>query len=246
MPILAAYVWIGRRGGFNAERSARHALPELLSLEVDMSAKHWLAGSTVLGIAASVVLAIGWYASEQVIHPPEDEGAVSPAVSTESVTFTSRDGIKLAGWFVRGTNGSTVILAHGRGTDHRPMLADAELLSANGFSVLLFDFRYRGESEGDAQTLGAKETWDVESAVDYLKTRSDVDASRIGVHGNSSATSRFSRVSRARYTSPMPPEPMWLVTSYVPSLVPLVSITSSQWARAASIPQTSSGLRSTA
>ena len=50
---------------------------------------------------------------------------------------------------------------------------------------MLFDFRYRGESEGDAQTLGVKESWDIQSAVDYLKERPDVDAERIGVQGGS-------------------------------------------------------------
>ncbi len=65
------------------------------------------------------------------------------------------------------------------------MLPHADYLYRAGFSVLLFDFRYRGESEGDAQTLGAKESWDIQSAVDYLKTRPDVDPERIGVHGSS-------------------------------------------------------------
>ena len=35
-----------------------------------------------------------------------------------------------------------------------------------------------------------------------------------------SATSRPSRVSRARYTSPMPPTPIWAWTSYGPRRVP--------------------------
>ena len=65
------------------------------------------------------------------------------------------------------------------------MLPDADYLHRAGFSVLLFDFRYRGESQGDAQTLGAKESWDIQSAVDYLKTRPDVDSRLIGVQGNS-------------------------------------------------------------
>ena len=36
------------------------------------------------------------------------------------------------------------------------------------------------------------------------------------------ATSRCKRVSRARYTSPMPPEPRWPITSYAPSRSPEV------------------------
>ena len=65
------------------------------------------------------------------------------------------------------------------------MLTDANYLYQDGFSVLLFDFRYRGKSEGDAQTLGAKEAWDIESAMEYLKTRPGVNPDRIGVQGNS-------------------------------------------------------------
>lgn len=150
-----------------------------------MAVKHWLAGTSILGVGAAIVLAIGWHASEQVIHPPQVASVVSPDVPAERVSFASRDGLTLAGWFIAGTNGATVILAHGRGSDHRPMLSDAALLNASGFSAFLFDFRYRGQSEGAAQTLGAKEAWDVESALDYLQTRPDVDATRIGIHGNS-------------------------------------------------------------
>jgi fermentation-respiration switch protein FrsA (DUF1100 family) len=65
------------------------------------------------------------------------------------------------------------------------MLPHADYLYRDGFSVLMFDFRYRGESEGDEQTLGAKEPWDIEAAVNYLKKRPDVDPRRIGVQGDS-------------------------------------------------------------
>ncbi|MFQ5926557.1 MAG: alpha/beta hydrolase, partial [Terriglobia bacterium] len=91
----------------------------------------------------------------------------------------------LAGWFIPGTNGATVILAHGMGSERSWMLSHANYLHKDGFSVLLFDFRYRGEHEGDDFTGGAKERWDIEGAVDYLKTRSDVDPDRIGAQGSS-------------------------------------------------------------
>ena len=135
------------------------------------------------------VFVLSWVASEELIHPDADK---SPYVLTdyalpgpEDVEFVSRDGVTLRGWFVRGNQGATVILAHGRGGDREWMLPDAEYLYRAGFSVLLFDFRHRGKSEGDQQTLGAKETWDIQAAVTYLKSRKDVDAGRIGVQGNS-------------------------------------------------------------
>ena len=65
-----------------------------------MAVKHWLAGASVLGIAAAIVLAIGWHASEQVIHPPQVASVASPDVPAERVSFASRDGLTLAGWFI--------------------------------------------------------------------------------------------------------------------------------------------------
>ena len=147
---------------------------------------YWAVG-IVSVVAVLAVIAVGLYASEKFIHPPEDP-PIDPEpfdLPLKDVYFESRDGLRLAGWFVGGTNGATIILAHGRGSDHSYMLADAKYLHENWFSVFLFDFRYRGKSEGDAQTLGAKEAWDIESAVNILKTRTDVDAERIGVQGNS-------------------------------------------------------------
>jgi fermentation-respiration switch protein FrsA (DUF1100 family) len=147
----------------------------------------WEVMLILLAFIVFAVLGIGWYASEKVIHPLADP-SLNPdefGLPLEEVSFQSRDGLRLAGWFLDGSNGATIILAHGRGSDHTHMLPEARFLYEGGFSVLLFDFRYRGKSGGDAQTIGAKEAWDVESALDYLKTRRDVDPERIGVHGNS-------------------------------------------------------------
>ena len=155
-------------------------------MEPSIILKIYWALAAVFVVAAVVVIAVGLYASEQLIHPPLDPlYPCKYGLPLEVVHFESRDGLRLAGWFLPGTNGATVILAHGRGSEHSHMLSDANYLYQNGYSVLLFDFRYRGQSEGNAQTLGAKEAWDIESAVDYLKARPGVDPERIGVQGNS-------------------------------------------------------------
>ncbi len=151
-----------------------------------MTVLYWTVAIAFVVVVAFVI-AVGWYASGKVIHPPHDPPKDPSAFNLplESVHFQSRDGLRLARWFIPGTNGATVILAHGRGSDHSYMLTDANYLYQDGFSVLLFYFRYRGKSEGDAQTLGAKEAWDIESAMEYLKTRPGVNPDRIGVQGNS-------------------------------------------------------------
>jgi dipeptidyl aminopeptidase/acylaminoacyl peptidase len=139
-------------------------------------------------IEIGVVLVLSWIACDKAIHP---EMEVSPYklsdydLPVEEVRFKTRDNLTLAAWFIPGTNGATVILVHGRvGTRHW-MLPHANYLHKSGFSVLLYDSRSFGESEGEEVTQGAKEPWDVEGAVEYLKTRIDVDPKRIGVQGSS-------------------------------------------------------------
>ncbi len=144
-------------------------------------------------VPALVILAtvggLGWVGCERGIHPEREQSWYKLSdynlPPPEDVHFESRDGVRLAGSFFPGARRATVILAHGRGGDRTWRLPHADYLHRDGFSVLLFDFRYRGESEGDKQTLGAKEAWDIEAAVRYLMKRPDVDPERIGVHGGS-------------------------------------------------------------
>jgi pimeloyl-ACP methyl ester carboxylesterase len=142
----------------------------------------------IVPISVVVVGIISWSACTKAIHP---EREVSPYklsgydLSVEEVRFKTRDNLTLAGWFIPGTNGATVILVHGRSGNRHWMLPHANYLHKSGFSVLLYDSRSFGESEGDVVTQGAKEPWDIEGAVEYLKTRTDIDPERIGVQGNS-------------------------------------------------------------
>ncbi|MFH0812910.1 MAG: alpha/beta hydrolase [Pseudomonadota bacterium] len=140
-----------------------------------------------MGLVA-FVCTLSWIGCDKAIHP---ETEVSPYklsefdLPAEDVRFNTRDGLTLAGWFIPGINGATVILVHGMESTRRAMLPHANYLNEAGYSVLLYDSRGRGKSEGDTITLGAKELWDIEAAVDYLKTRTDVDLTRIGVQGSS-------------------------------------------------------------
>jgi dipeptidyl aminopeptidase/acylaminoacyl peptidase len=63
------------------------------------------------------------------------------------------------------------------------MLARALILNQAGYSTLLFDFYGQGESDGDAVTLGFNERQDAVAAVEYLKTRDDVDDANLGILG---------------------------------------------------------------
>ena len=92
----------------------------------------------------------------------------------ENVTFETSDGLKLKGWFMPGNkSNNTIIVMHGYPTNKADVLPFSMFLLKK-FSVLLFDFRSFGESEGSYTTAGYKEVKDLQAAVEYLKSRKDV------------------------------------------------------------------------
>jgi uncharacterized protein len=69
---------------------------------------------------------------------------------------------------------------------HKPFLVIADYLTRNGIGVLRYDDRGVGKSKGAfATSTTADFATDAESAVAYLKTRSEVDAKKIGIIGHS-------------------------------------------------------------
>jgi fermentation-respiration switch protein FrsA (DUF1100 family) len=57
------------------------------------------------------------------------------------------------------------------------------LAARGGFNLFYFDFRNHGESGGRRTSLGAMESRDVESALDWLRANVPSAARRIGVYG---------------------------------------------------------------
>jgi uncharacterized protein len=109
---------------------------------------------------------------------PDDAG-----MAYEKVEFPSQDGLTLFGWFMPGISKGTIILLHGHGGKGIAMIYHASALVDKGYSVLSYDQRAHGSSDGDVCTAGWKEADDVMAALDYLKTRQDVDPERIGALG---------------------------------------------------------------
>lgn len=80
----------------------------------------------------------------------------------ETVTITSRDGLRLAGKYYAGNPGAPLMLFfHGyRSTAARDGSGGFQLCLHRGFSVLMADQRGHGDSEGDAITFGIRERYD--------------------------------------------------------------------------------------
>ena len=141
--------------------------------------------------ALGVPLVAAWIVARGVLHPArkqEDHGLEHFDLPAEEVSFPGRDGIRLAGWFIPAAGSSpspTVVLAHGWSRSRAEVLPHADFFHRAGFSVLLFDQRNRGESDGNAVTVGLLEQHDLAGALDYVASRPDVDSRRIGVFGMS-------------------------------------------------------------
>ncbi|WP_447969880.1 alpha/beta hydrolase [Nitrospira sp. M1] len=148
----------------------------------------WI-GVVILILATGATVGGSWLGCDQGIHPVRvpDKYLLSEFAlpSPVHIRFPSQDGLQLAGWFFTGNSRATIVLVHGRRGSRAWMLPDAAYLHKAGYSVFLVDLRYRGDSEGEHSTFGAMETKDVEAAIAYLTTRSDVDPERIGVQGTS-------------------------------------------------------------
>lgn len=135
---------------------------------------------------------------------PLDKTPDSVGLTYESVSFPSRsDGTLLRGWYLPGQRNLTLIIANG-GAQNR---VDAETgtleichdLVERGYNLLLFDFRGRGESEGQGYHLVHSEK-DLGGAVDYLRER--FPSGNIGLMGFSTgAVAAITLASREQVTA---------------------------------------------
>ena len=82
------------------------------------------------------------------------------------MSFTTRDGLALEGWYIPSRNGAAVISFPGRKGPQR----QARMLARHGYGVLLFDRRGEGRSEGEPNGLGWGGDEDIKAAIAYLQT----------------------------------------------------------------------------
>jgi fermentation-respiration switch protein FrsA (DUF1100 family) len=92
------------------------------------------------------------------------------------IELETSDGLRLDGWYVPARNGAAVIVFPGR---RESTQSRARMLVDHGYGVLLLDRRGEGASEGAPNAFGWGGDRDIAAAVDYLKTRPEVDGDRI-------------------------------------------------------------------
>lgn len=142
--------------------------------------------AVVIGLSTLVVTGT-FVQVYRAMHPPRDTGAgidfESMKMRVQEVQFTASDGVSLSGWYLAGEPGRpTLILCHDRGSDRSSLTHLAISLKAQGYNLLMFDFRGHGESAGGGSTLGLEEKRDVVGAVDWLSARG-IPPSEVGLYG---------------------------------------------------------------
>ena len=103
----------------------------------------------------------------------------------EDVTITTPDGLKLVGWFVPSENGAVIIMQHGYKSTRKELLNEAEMMHRHGYGILLTTVRAHDGSDGEMITFGMNEVNDMDAWYQYLVSRPEVDADKIGILGNS-------------------------------------------------------------
>ena len=151
-------------------------------------------GTFIQGIAIPIVLTRTTKEASRLNRPQEPQ---PPFVyHSQEVTFKNGD-ITLAGTFTKpiiGSKHKAVALVSGSGAQnrdeelfgHKPFAVIADYLTRHGIAVLRYDDRgVGGSSKGsdDATTLDL--ATDAMAAVDYLKSRNDIDTTHIGIIGHS-------------------------------------------------------------
>ena len=131
------------------------------------------------------------------IRRPQDPQPPYPYQS-EDIRFENRKAnITLAGTLTypkSGNNFPAVILVSGSSPqnrnseilNHRPFLVLSDYLTRNGIAVLRYDDRGTAESGGTYATASMQDfATDAEAAIEYLKTRNEINSAKIGVIGHS-------------------------------------------------------------
>lgn len=137
---------------------------------------------------------------EVTVEKPKRSQEPSPPFpyNIEEVTFkNTKDGVTLAGTFTypKGEGKYPVaVLVSGSGPQnrdeelmgHKPFLVLADFLTRNGIAVLRYDDRGSYASTGNFTTALTQDfASDASAAVDYLKTRNEINPQEIGIIGHS-------------------------------------------------------------
>lgn len=186
--------WVGRD-------SVRLTLTGV-TMNAALTADGRLAGLYVPAQQVRAVRVEGLRESAMTIAKPDYSAPADAPYTAQEVTLKTQEGVTLAGTLtlpkVRPVRGApAVVTITGSGTEERdeslpgvegyhPFRQIADTLGRRGIAVLRLDDRGIGGSDvGPAGATSADFAKDIEAALQYLRTRSAIDASRLALVGHS-------------------------------------------------------------
>jgi len=134
---------------------------------------------------------------------PQSTMVMTPArigLEYQDVYFKSLDGVRLHAWYLpaRGEAMGTVLFLHGNAENISTHIASVYWLPAQGYNVLLLDYRGYGVSAGDVSLEGS--LLDIEASLAWLASRPEVRAQGMAVLGQSlGASMAVYVVAHSRY-----------------------------------------------
>lgn len=125
--------------------------------------------------------------AEGSIFYPEKELSGEPGdlgLPFDDVYFRMADALKLHGWYVPGNRRETLLWCHGNAGNISDRLDLMKLLHDKvGVNIFIFDYRGYGKSQGRPTEEGTYR--DAQGALDYLRSRPEVDQDAIVIFGQS-------------------------------------------------------------
>ncbi|MCB0728128.1 MAG: alpha/beta fold hydrolase [Ignavibacteriae bacterium] len=134
---------------------------------------------------------------KETVTKSQDPVKPYPYYSEDVKFMNDKAGIELAGTLtIPNKNGTfpVVVLISGSGPqnrneeimNHRPFLVLSDHLTRNGIGVFRYDDRGVADSKGDFKSATSLDfALDAEAAVEYLKSRKEIDKNKIGLAGHS-------------------------------------------------------------
>ncbi len=147
----------------------------------------WRALAAFLLLHVLAVAGLVWGQHFLVYHPMSDvrHTPAEAGLAYEDVTLTTRDGERLAAWWIPATGASrgTILYIHGNAGNLGHRVRIAAMLHTLGVDLLLFDFRGFGRSTGRPTERGTY--LDAAAAWAHLTRERGVAPERIVIYGRS-------------------------------------------------------------
>ena len=124
----------------------------------------------ILFLFYAVILVIVYFKQERMLYFPEKEIWQTPdniSLKYDEINFKTKDGFNISGWYIPAENEKGVLLfCHGNAGNISHRLESINIFNSLNLSVLIFDYRGYGKSEGKPSEHGTY--LDAEAAWDYL------------------------------------------------------------------------------